>query len=300
MSNHHDVALPAWTATVTSEMGTVRPCDVVVKEEVQRRFRSKWAATLAARFDPTKVGVVTINIRNTGERVQVDGMHRFEAARIAGFGETPFHANVYKGLTEAQEAELFLALNDNKQVPATDLFRIGRKSGEPAAVGVQTILDKYGLEVSYPAARNNFSAVHTAMKLWRESPAALNAAFGVLIGAWQDGKANAGLFNAELLHGATLVIMSHGDGVDRERFANVLRGYPGGPQALMGYIRSRRQTHGGSAAAMAALVFRELYNKGLRKNQLLTEEEPGRKTKEPTTLPDITEADLLPPPVDSE
>jgi hypothetical protein len=86
---------------------------------------------IAANMDLEQLGTPTVNKRH-GQYHVLDGMHRVEAYKLwigDGWENQQLQCWTYTDLTETEEAEVFLKLNDTLAIPAFDRFRIGLNAG---------------------------------------------------------------------------------------------------------------------------------------------------------------------------
>lgn len=158
-----------------------------IDPRAQRDLNEAHAGKLAAKFDIRMFGCAVVSVRD-GERYILDAQHRIAAAKEAGFkGKIP--AVVHEGLSIAEEAGLFLALNNKKAVDPVDKFNARVTAGEPLAVAVDKVLDGvgFGIAPSSGAKTNNraVQAVSTVESVYkRHGGRVLAGAFMVISQAW--------------------------------------------------------------------------------------------------------------------
>lgn len=159
--------------------------DLFVDPEIQRRLVAPWASKLIGRFNPSMMGVLTGSKRTNGKVALVDGQHRFNAALSSDFAGK-FEVNVYYGLNKAEEVQLFLALNDSRQVGALDEFRIRLAGGDDmVANALNKILTDNGWEVNGTKRGNStFAAVTTLERLYLRDPDTAHRVIYVPTSAW--------------------------------------------------------------------------------------------------------------------
>lgn len=120
--------------------------DLRVDTRAQRELKEPHAAKIAAKFDIRMFGSAIISERD-GERYILDAQHRIEAAKLSGYkGKIP--AVVHDDLTIAEEAGMFLALNDKKAVDPVDKFNARVTSGDPRAVEVDKVMASVGFGIA--------------------------------------------------------------------------------------------------------------------------------------------------------
>lgn len=98
-------------------------------------------------FQPMAVGTIVVSRRADGKNYIVDGQHR---RRLSLDNDIKtMRAEVHYGLTEPEEAVLFLILNRESAKPTPlDEYRIGLTAGLATFLAVDVLLKKHGLVVS--------------------------------------------------------------------------------------------------------------------------------------------------------
>lgn len=158
-----------------------------IDPRAQRDLDDAHAGRLAAKFDIRMFGCAVVSVRG-GERYILDAQHRIAAAKEAGYsGKIP--AVVHEGLSIAEEAGLFLALNNKKAVDPVDKFNARVTANEPLAVAIDKILDSvgFGIAPSTGAKTGNrtVQAVSTVESVYkRHGGRVLSGAFMVIAQAW--------------------------------------------------------------------------------------------------------------------
>jgi Family of unknown function (DUF6551) len=111
----------------------------------QRDFNSARVAKLAAVFDPEKMDTPTVNHRG-GWYYLIDGQHRIAALKqwLSSWQDQQVQCWTYEGLSEEQEAEKFLALNDTLPVRAFAKFKVSVQAGRDTEVDVDRIVRALG------------------------------------------------------------------------------------------------------------------------------------------------------------
>lgn len=130
---------------------------------------------IASNMDLEQLGTPTVNKRGGLYNV-LDGMHRVEGYKAwvgDGWEEQQLHCWCYDGLTETEEAEVFLKLNDTLSVSAYDKFRIGLNAKRPEEVEIAGLVTKAGLVISRGDADNAVAAVGTLRRVYRRNGAAV-------------------------------------------------------------------------------------------------------------------------------
>jgi hypothetical protein len=158
-------------ARLGSSIQNVQLSKLRVSPVAQREFNEGRAAHLCAEFDPEMLGYPTVNNRG-GHFYVIDGQHRVEAVKRwlgDGWEKQNISCRVYVGLTEREEAVMFLDLNNVLTVTAFDKFKVavaGEKSDESA---VKRVVENAGLRISREKSGNGVSCVGTLLKVYRRA-----------------------------------------------------------------------------------------------------------------------------------
>lgn len=123
----------------------------------QRARQAPHVARIAAAWNPAAAGAITVSRRADGTMVILDGSHRVGAAIEVGC--KTLLAIVYEGLTLAEEAAMFLELNNTRKLGAIDRFRAAVLAGETAATEINDAITALGWKVSYSSDDGNLAAV---------------------------------------------------------------------------------------------------------------------------------------------
>lgn len=120
--------------------------DLRVDPDTQRELRPGWAAQIANNFDPDRFTPPLVSIRDHRYFV-IDGQHRVEAMKIMGWGDQQIQCWTYEGLTQEQEADLFLWHNNRKAVGALEKFQIAVVADRDAECDINRIVLLNGLKI---------------------------------------------------------------------------------------------------------------------------------------------------------
>jgi hypothetical protein len=227
---------------------------------------------MAADFRPDSLGLVTASKRADGHIYLLDGAHRISAARKAKY-EGKIATRLFTDLTLAEEAGLFLSLNQTRTVQAIDRFKVRVTMGDPTAVSINNVLKTYGLHVDWGTNQTTkvVSSIVTVEKIfhgmgvWKHGNYTdlLDRVFATVMAAYGnvlDRKA----FSRPLLEGLARLHAHFGKRIDQDRLVAALSGVV--PEQIVARARIKRQGLGGTQGEAAAHVIHELYNKRLWKN----------------------------------
>ena len=128
---------------------------------------------------------------------------------------------VHEGLSVADDAELFLALNNQKAVSALDKYRVGVTKGIGPAFEVEQVISSLGLKVG--ANGGNVNAVAAVLSIHKTRGAeVLKRALAIAKESFSDPK-DTSKFAGDLLHGIVMVICRKNSPVDDKDLIHSLR-----------------------------------------------------------------------------
>ena len=144
----------------------------ITSQHAQReKIDAKRVDYLLSRFDLDKFGMPTLSGHKDGEFYIIDGQHRIAALKRwlgDGWENQKIEAYVYTDLTESQEAEKFLSLNDAKAVNCYDKFRVSVNAGRIDEVHISKIVEGAKLCISQTKP-GGISAVATLKRIYLRS-----------------------------------------------------------------------------------------------------------------------------------
>ncbi|MFI7011693.1 DUF6551 family protein [Streptomyces sp. NPDC050145] len=234
-----------------------RPVD---KSWVARKFKEG--------FDERRLGIPQVSAREDGTFIWVDGQNRGALCKMAGRGAVKVRMKVFHGLSLAEEAELFLGLNDNRRVLPLYKFLAEVTAGRPESLEITRIAEKFGWKVS-DSKGNSIAAVSALTAIYRSSPRpgrTLETVLQLVTDAW--GHAPDGV-NAQVLLGIASFINdcpAISEGSLRKKLAQ----YEGGPSLILGKGRGFRATTGCTVQAGVDQVVRGIYNASRRNGRVPT------------------------------
>lgn len=186
---------------------------------------------IAANMDLEQLGTPTVN-RRGGLFYVLDGMHRVEAYKVwigDGWEQQQLHCWTYEGLSEEEEAETFLKLNDTLTVQAFDKFRIGLNANRPEEVEIAAVVEKAGLTISQSRAEGTIGAVGALRRVYRrDGGTVLGRALGII----RDAYGTPGL-EQHVIDGIGLLCGRYNDELDTEHAVSRLASVAGGLAGLM-------------------------------------------------------------------
>ncbi|WP_159944061.1 MULTISPECIES: DUF6551 family protein [unclassified Nocardiopsis] len=221
-----------------------------------------WISKRAETFSPEAMGALVVSLRKDDTFVILDGQHRAALAQRVKGDDFPALCVVHEGLSLAQEAALFRALNSARKVTPMQLFHARLTEGEPIAVGIQRTVRNHGWEVG-PGSKS-ISAVSALFRIYgdgdTESRQVLDEVLSVVTAAWGH---HPDAVNMAILNGLGAFLRRHRD-VALDDLVMRLASFPGGARGLIGDARGRRLRHKGSTSQGVAAALVDLYNQRRR------------------------------------
>lgn len=248
--------------------------DLIVDPKVQRAvldFRK--VDEIVEHYNVQALGRVTISLRDNGDRVILDGWHRWAAVRKMTDNAGTIPCRVFRGLTFDQEAQLFLDLNRTNQPKVHDAWRIRVNKGEPLAVAVTGILTQFGWTIATQAGDGKFNAIAVAERVENLSrqmeaePGLVHAAILVITRAWGTNRHGV---KGPMFEGIARFIAEHGKNgaFNIQTLIEKLRDYKDGPLAMSLKARQLAHLRNMKPSMAVADIITELYNEGGGKKKL--------------------------------
>lgn len=146
--------------------------DMYVSPQAQREQNVNRVNKIIAEFDPDQFGVPVLSAREDKFWI-IDGAHRIAAAREVLGSDQQVQSWVYRGLSEQQEAEAFLRLNDILTVTTMDRYRIGIEAGRSDECDIDRIVRAAGLRVTRDRGEGTIQAVGTLRRVYNRNGASV-------------------------------------------------------------------------------------------------------------------------------
>ncbi|MEV7913948.1 DUF6551 family protein [Streptomyces griseus] len=265
----------------------VAPSSVTVDRKVNTRpVDAAWVARKRrAGYDMKRVGVPTISARENGELIWLDGQNRGALIAAVGKSDEKIYMRVFHGLTVADEAELFLGLNDNRRVTPIYKFLAEVTAGRAEALEISKIANahKWTISDSGSTSIHAVSALRTIYRSSTPNGSTLRQALYIVTQAW--GRMPEAV-HAHVLMGLASVINAAPE-MNPDYLAKKLAAHDGGPLGVLNKGRGYRTVVGCTVAQGVDQVIRSIYNTGRRSGRLSTWGPPAARTASQTapTLP---------------
>lgn len=213
---------------------------------------------LVATLDLEQVGTPTVNERD-GSFWVIDGQHRIEALKAFGFGpDDVIQCWTYVGLTEDEEAERFLKLNDYLAVRPMARFRAAVTAGRARECDIDRIVRSQGLVVSDDKVENGVAAVATITKIYDQADGpTLGRALRIAFNSF--GKRG---LDAAVIGGIGLLCQRYNGELDESYSIQKLASIPRGAAGLLQDAERTRTNTGNAKAQCVAAAAVEAINKG--------------------------------------
>lgn len=227
----------------------------------QREINPARVDKLAADFDPEQFGAPTVNQRTEWFFV-IDGQHRIEAYKAwlgdGAWEDQQIQCWTYEGLTEGEEAEVFLKLNDTLAVAALAKFRIGVQAGRSEETDVDRIVRAQGLVVSRDKTEGAIGAVGTLMRVYhRAGGPVLGRALRII----RDSYGDPGL-EAPVIDGIGMLCQRYNGDIEDARAVNRLASISGGVHGLLNKAETLRKQTGNPRSHCVAAAAVDIINAG--------------------------------------
>ncbi len=230
---------------------------MAVSPLAQRELNRARVDHIVATFDLEQIGTPTVNKREDSWYI-IDGQHRIEALRQMGWGDQQIQCWAYEGLTEQEEAEKFLKLNDYLAVNAFARFRVGVQAGRDEECDIDRIVRAQGLVVSMDKVPGAIGAVNTLRRVYRRAgPAVLRQTLVTVRDAYGDP----GMEGA-VIDGLGLFCQRYAGEVDHGSAVKKLASAHAGVNGLLGRAENLRRSTGNAKAHCVAAAAVEIVNAG--------------------------------------
>lgn len=240
----------------------IRPvaiADMQIAPAAQREYSSDQAIKIAGKFNWESFQIPVVNYRNGIPRI-VDGQHRVAAAKMKGYEDAKVRCLCYENLTEAEEAELFLQLNDRRAVKILDKFRIGVTAKREEELAITRVVESCGLRVSSNYGEGAIRATATLRTIYRggdNGPEVLRRALIII----RDAYGTVG-FEAIVIGGMGLVCRRYFDELDNAGVIEKLANARGGLKGLTNRAMQLKMQTGAQKAHCVAAAIVDILNSG--------------------------------------
>ena len=235
-----------------------------ISSVAQRDLNQARVDKMAAAPDLEQLGTPTVNRRDDHWYV-IDGQHRIEMLKQTGWGDQQVQCWAYEGLTEQEEAERFLKLNDVLAVDAFAKFKNGVTAGRSAECDIDRVVRSQSLCVTRDKIPGGIRAVGTLSRIYdRAGAGVLARSLGIIRDAYGDP----GL-EAPVIDGIGLLCARYNGELDVPTAVQRLSNAHGGVNGLLGNAEKLRHRTGNAKGHCVAAAAVDIINRGKGKNCLL-------------------------------
>lgn len=227
-----------------------------------------WVKAQVPLFDPDQLGYIVVNLRRDGHYYVLDGQHRVALIRAIGWGDQKVACELFRGLTQEQEAKVFLARQVKTEVRTFDKFRVRITAGDPIACDINRIVQAAGLTIAGASTgTKHVSAVKAMERVYlgcriagaKNGPAVLAQTLKTILDAWGPETSN---FDGDAIEGIGMVLTRYGSKIDPDGLVATLAKIGGGAAGLIGKARGLKDIRGGTVARCIANLVVDRYNRG--------------------------------------
>lgn len=230
---------------------------MAVNPLAQRELNQARVDRIAASFDVEQIGTPTVNKRD-GKFFIIDGHHRIKAMMEIGWGDQQVQCWTYEGLSEQEEAERFLKLNDVLAVSAFARFRVGVQAGRTMECDIDRIVRANGCVVTQDQIEGAVAAVGTLCRIYQRGGAKV---LGRTLRIIRDAYGTPGL-DAAVLDGIGLLCGRYNGDLEDELAVLKLGKIHGGHNGLLGRAEMIRRSTGQPRNQSVAAAAVEIINAG--------------------------------------
>lgn len=233
-----------------------------VAEYAQRKLNHARVDHLANNMDIDQLGTPEVSER-AGYFFIMDGQHRIEALKLwlgKGWEDQELQCWVATGLTEQEEAEIFLRMNDTLVVGTFEKFRIARRAGRKEEVEIGEIVEREGLNICQQSQPGAVHCVGTLKTVFvRDGGAGLSRTLALA----RDSFGDSGMA-ASVIDGLGLLCHRYNGTLDETSAAKSLNKAHGGVSGLLGSAEQLRQKTGSPKGHCVAAAAVEIINRDLK------------------------------------
>lgn len=239
---------------------------MIVSDVNQRGRNDARVDHLLNDFDLDQIGYPIVSDRG-GHFYVIDGQHRIEALKRwlgDGWEGQKIACAVYSGLTEAEEAEMFLRHNDVLQVRSFDKFNVAVSAGRSDEVAIKRAVEAQGLSIGKGNTPGAIGAVGTLVRIYQRSD---EVTLGRTLRIIRDSYGDAG-FEAGVIDGIAHLCKRYNSQLDESIAVQKLGAARGGVKGLMNRAEEIRMRTGGTRGRSVAAAAVDIINSGRGGNKL--------------------------------
>lgn len=229
----------------------------------QREIDFNRVKNIASHFNPALVNPIKVSQRD-GKYYVFDGQHTLAVLKMRnGNEELPVECKVYTGLTQQDEAKLFVEQNGiARNVKTNAKMKALFTAGDPEVIELRRAVESVGVKIDFSCSKGPYKIVAcaTTFKVFRRHACADFQ--NILLIIKESWGANPEGFNKEIIAGVDLFYTSFKEQIDIKKVSRQFNKVS--PQEII--REGRLFKEGGDRRFARQLVI--AYNKGLRGNRL--------------------------------
>lgn len=224
MAKYRDAAFAAWAASqfdwnLTPELVALDVESVIAEEwqfEAQRTLDGERAAGMAESFMPGVASGVVVAELHGGQRVFIDGQHRWRAAKDAG--AKTIWVLLFRDMSYEQAAAFFRLRNGPavRQSTHMDTTLSAEQAAYAPVLEMREVLDRHGCHLDRQSRRSGAIASSTKVEQIYsvDDGKLLDMALDVITECWGHGRV---ALSAEVMEGMALFLGHYGSQLDAQR-----------------------------------------------------------------------------------
>ena len=234
--------------------------DMVVSPIAQRKLRDHWVAKLVATFNPERIGFLKLSHRD-GRYYIVDGQHRYYALREwigKGWEKQKIECEVYGGLDEEAEADLWLDANRTLAQSIEDKFWVSVTAGRRTEIEIAAVVQGAGLSIAGgPSNNTGIRAIGTLYRVFeRAGDRVLRRTLMIIADAFGEAA-----LQAPTIDGMGLFVQRYDAALDDQRAIGAFSNTRGGVNGLLGRAELLRQKTSATKSTCIAATASQIYNR---------------------------------------
>ena len=243
------------------------PVDKLLVDKYQRDIDWPFVSKIAHTWNQAEAKALTVNLRTNGYYYVIDGQKRHAALQMMENTPEFVWAEVFRDLTPRQEAYLFKAQTNRRNLTSGAVFNAAVFEGDKSALEIAESARSVGLTVDYAKKGpkiNNLRAFKTLMDVHRrQGKNGLTRILNVVAKAWPNSEYKGA---APIITGLELFFSKHPTANDKHLIAAIGLTEP---HLIANAAHSINvATFSSTIAPAVVIVIRNIYNKGMRKNRL--------------------------------
>jgi len=242
-------------------IAALRVGDLFADPTYQRDLDITRVERMSTEYDRTLLGVLEVSARADGRYAIIDGQHRWAVVQRISGTEEHLACQVHTGLTQEDEARLFLEIDTGRRnLTWWDRWRARRGKGDPSVLAIDEVLKRHQLQVN-PAPEDGNIRATKALETIVDDLGDLQLLDSVLIVLTSAFGRTFDAFDGGIMQGVALVLSHYdADELDTDRLVVQLRDIP--PRQLRARAIALREAHRGTVPRLCAAVIVERYNTG--------------------------------------